>query len=421
MYTRIPNTSSGQSSGAWYGIAGILLGLLLMVAPVLYNVDAPMGHLVLTGMIVAVCGAVSGFGIGYLRTTAVQIFGGLMALAGVWALISPFLFGYPIESALLRMVVIIGIVTAALAGYGLTNQTPVTDTSKPSAQIFTATWKGWPGIFGIVAGLGLIISALLFTSEEQAVLGRNTMLIGSVLLVLSAVGAVGVDYLRKQVLKLLGWSTIALGLWAVIKSFVLSTPQDSPLFVITIITGVVTVLVATYALLTVPPADDEAPLLAELMGSEALRSLDVQLNLFGTVLGLVLLTVATMTPVGDMSRAIGQSAVITGATITLFSALSILGYRYVRVGLGKLLSGLLALAGIWAIAAAFLLGYATDSVLFGLSIITGITTVLLAAYTLVNAPDTDNFGTFVTDIWKWLQTSVQTVWGQAFDLPGQSE
>ncbi len=421
MYTRIPNTPLGQSSGAWYGIVGIVLGLLLMVAPALYNVDAPVGHLVLTGLIVAVCGAVSGFGTSYLRTTAVQVFGGLMALAGLWALISPFLFGYPLASPLLRMVVIIGIVTAALAGYGLTNQTPVADTSKTSAQIFTATWKGWLGIPGIVAGLGLIISALLFTGEEQAVLGRNTMLIGAVLLVLSAVGAFGVDYLRKQVLQLIGWLTILLGLWTIIKPFVLSTPRDNPLFVITIITGVVTVLVATYALLTVPPADDEAPLLAELMGSEALRSLDVQLSLFGTVLGLLLLTVAMIMPVDAMSDAISQNAIITGAAIALFSALSILGYRYVRVGLGQLLSGLMALAGIWAIAAAFLLGYATDSVLFGLSIITGIATVLLASYVLVTAPATDNFGAFATDVWRWLQTSVQTLWGQAFDLPRRSE
>ncbi len=421
MYTRVSNPSSAQSPGAWYGMVGIVLGLLLMVAPVLYNVDAPIGHLILTGLIVAICGAVSGFGMGHLRTTAVQVFGGLMALAGLWALISPFLFGYPLESALLRVVVITGIVTAALAGYGLTNQTPVADTSKTSAQIFTATWKGWPGILGIVAGLGLIISVLLFTSEEQAVLGRNTILLGSVLLVLSAVGAFGVDYLRKQVLQLLGWATIGLGLWAVIKSFVLSTPQDSPLFVITIITGVVTVLVATYALLTLPPADDEEPLLATLMGSEVLRSLDVQLGLFGTVLGLLLLTVAMMTPVDDMSGAIGQSAVIAGVAIALFSVLSIISYRYVRAGLGQLLSGLLALAGIWAIAAAFLLGYPTDSVLFGLSIITGIATVLLATYTLVTAPDTDNVGAFVTDVWTWLQTSVQTLWGQAFGLPDKSE
>lgn len=421
MYTRMPNTSLGQSSGAWYGIAGILLGLLLMIAPVLYNVDAPTGHLVLTGLIVAVCGAVSGFGMGYIRTTAIQVFGGLMALAGLWALLSPFLLGYPLDSALLRMVVITGVVTAALAGYGLTNQTPVADTSKTTAQIFSATWKGWPGILGIVAGLGLIISALAFTGEDQAVLGRNTILLGSVLLVLSAVGAFGVDYLRKQVLNLLGWSTILLGLWAIIKSFVLSTPQDSPLFVITIITGVVTVLVATYALLTVPPADDEKPLLAGLMGSEGLGSLDAQLSLLGMGLGLLLLIVAMMTPIDDTSGAISQSAVITGAAIALLSVFSTLSYRYVRTGLGQLLSGLLALAGIWAIAAAFLLGYALDSVLFGLSTITGIASVLLAAYALVNAPDTDDFGKFVTDVWTWLRTNVQALWGQVFGLPGKSE
>lgn len=128
-----------------------------------------------------------------------------------------------------------------------------------------------------------------------------------------------------------------------------------------------------------------------------------------------------MTPVDDMSGAIGQSAVIAGVAIALFSVLSIISYRYVRAGLGQLLSGLLALAGIWAIAAAFLLGYPTDSVLFGLSIITGIATVLLATYTLVTAPDTDNVGAFVTDVWTWLQTSVQTLWGQAFGLPDKSE
>jgi hypothetical protein len=56
----------------------------------------------------------------YGRTLLGQVAGGVTAFVGIWAVISPFLLNYPQNSTLFLVSVLLGAVTAALAGYAIT-------------------------------------------------------------------------------------------------------------------------------------------------------------------------------------------------------------------------------------------------------------------------------------------------------------
>lgn len=248
--------------GAWLGIMGVVLGLSLVVVAVVtgWGETLPTGqNAIITGLGIAVGSAVSALSYRYLRTIVMQVAGGITALVGLWAVIGPFILAYPLDSTLLVVSVLVGVLTTSLTGFALISASPIDDAAKPLNDIFAQKWRGWSGMPGLAAGLLLLALALLASGEASSAVKLNIGIIGAALASLSAICAFGYGRLPEAVVQLSGWLTILVGFWALVSAFVFGT-VGSALFLVTVFTALLTVLTTSYAMLTTPTVEGTSSL-----------------------------------------------------------------------------------------------------------------------------------------------------------------
>jgi hypothetical protein len=372
--------------GAWLGVAGVVLGLILAavatVTGLVGTVPAAQPAIV-AGLVIALASAVSAFSYRYLRTSVMQVAGGVTALASVWAIIGPFILGYPIDSVLLVVSVLVGVVTASLTGFALISAPPIPDSEKPLNDLFGQKWRGWTGMPGLVAGLLLVVLAFLADGATGSVFKLNLGMVGAALASLSALSAFGYGRMNEALVQLFGWLTILVGFWAVVSAFALGRATGpllvaTPLFLITVLTGLLTVLTAAYALLTTPTADGGSTLFDIAMlrreGGPNLWTWRIWLGVLGALAGIALVLVAV--------AAGGQTAVLTGLLITIGSIIGTVAYSYGRNLMGQIAGGATAFVGIWTVISPFILNYPQNSTLFLVSILLGAVTASLSGYAI---------------------------------------
>ncbi len=379
--------------GAWLGVAGVVLGLILAVVA---TVTALVGSVpaaqtaIVAGLVIALGSTVSAFSHRYLRTSVMQVAGGVTALAGVWAIIGPFILGYPIDSVLLVVSVLVGVVTASLTGFALISAPPIPDSEKPLNDLFGQKWRGWTGMPGLVAGLLLVALAFLADGETGSVFKLNLGMVGAALASLSALTAFGYGRMNEALVQLFGWLTILVGFWAVVSAFALGRATGpllvaAPLFLITVLTGLLTVLTAAYALLTTPTADGGSTLFDIAMlkreGGPNLWTWRIWLGVLGALAGIVLVLVAVAAG-AEEGLPIGQTAVLTGLLITIGSIIGTVAYSYGRNLVGQIAGGATAFVGIWTVISPFILNYPQNSTLFLVSILLGAVTASLSGYAI---------------------------------------
>ncbi len=379
--------------GAWLGIAGVGLGLILavvaMVTSLVGTVPATQTAII-AGLTIALGSAVSAFSYRYLRTSVMQVAGGVTALAGVWAIIGPFILGYPIDSVLLVVSVLVGVVTASLTGFALMSAPPIDDREKPLNDLFGQKWRGWTGMPGLLAGLLLLALAFLANGEAGSVFKLNLGMVGTALASLSALAAFGYGRMNEALVQLFGWLTILVGFWAVVSAFTLGRAAgpllvDAPLFLITVLTGLLTILTAAYALLTTPTADGGSTLFDIAMlkreGGPNLWTWRIWLGVLGALAGIALVLVAVAAG-GEEKLTGGQTAVLTGLLITIGSIIGTIAYSYGRNLVGQIAGGATALVGIWTVISPFILNYPDYSSLYLVSILLGAVTASLSGYAI---------------------------------------
>lgn len=378
-----------QTWAAWLGMIGVVLGLVLVgVATVTGWMESlPAGqNAVISGLVIAVGSAVSAVSYRYLRTIVMQVAGGITVLAGLWAIIGPFILSYPLDSVLLVVSVLVGVLIASLAGFALISAPPIDDAAKPLNDIFGQTWRGWAGMPGLVAGVLLLTLAFLANGEASSVVRVNTGVVGAALAILSALCAFGYGRQREAVVQLAGWLTVLVGFWAVISAFVLGTVGSSH-FLVTVFTGLLAVLTASYALLTTPAADGTRSFFdfdistTRLELPAAFWTWRVWLGVLGCSAGIALILVAAMTGWVESLPA-GQVAVLTGLVISVGSIVSSIAYGYERTLVGQIAGGVTAFVGIWTVVSPFILSYPQDSALFLTSILLGVLTAALSGYAI---------------------------------------
>jgi SPW repeat len=96
MVTQKPFT---RSWGGWLGLLTLIAGLWFLISPWVLGFGIPDGfgttdaaglNAVIVGLLIAVCGALDAFGLGYLPVPAMRVFGVLATLLGLWAIGSTF-------------------------------------------------------------------------------------------------------------------------------------------------------------------------------------------------------------------------------------------------------------------------------------------------------------------------------------------
>jgi hypothetical protein len=390
------NGSSGpffQTWAAWLGGIGVGLGLVLALVALVTGQSEGLPAAqptVVTGLLIALGSAVSAVSYRYLRTIVLQVAGGVTALAGLGAVIGPFMLDYPFDSVVLVVSVLVGVVTASLTGFGLLSASPIDDADKPLKDIFAQGWRGWAGMPGMAIGLLLLALAFLAGDAVGGAFRVNLGIVGVALAGLSGFCAFGYGRVDETLVQLSGWLTILVGFWAVISAFVLRAANgpilvDAPLFLVTVLTGLLTVLTAAYAMLTTPTADGSSSLFDittfKLQTSANIWSWRIGLGGLGSLAGLVLLLVG-LTATGEAGSAAGQNAVFSGLLLLVSSIMSTVAYSYGRTLLGQVAGGVTAFVGIWAVISPFLLNYPQNSTLFLVSVLLGAVTAALAGYAI---------------------------------------
>lgn len=381
-----------QTWEAWLGVIGVGLGLVLAIVALLTGQGEGLPSsqpAVVTGLLIALGSAVSAVSYRYLRTIVMQVAGGVTALAGLGAVIGPFIQGYPIN-VLLVVSVLVGVVTASLTGFALISAPPIPDAEKPLKDIFGQQWRGWVGMLGLAVGLLLLALAFLGGGDFGGAFKVNLGLVGATLAILSALSAFGYGRMDESLVQFFGWLTILVGFWTVISAFALSAATGpilvaAPLFLVTVLTGLLTVLTASYALLTTPTADGSSTLFDittfKVQTSSNVWTWRVWLGVLGSVAGVVLVLVG-LTATGEAGAAGGQNAVFTGLVILVGSIMSTVGYSYGRVLLGQVAGGVTTFVGIWVVISPFLLNYPQNSTLFLVSVLLGAVTASLSGYAI---------------------------------------
>ncbi len=70
---------------------------------------------IIVGLLIAVCGALDAFGIGYIPMRAMRVFGGLAAILGLWAIVAPFVL--TVAGIARWDAIVTGLVTVLVSGY----------------------------------------------------------------------------------------------------------------------------------------------------------------------------------------------------------------------------------------------------------------------------------------------------------------
>src|SRR6266511_4973001 len=82
-----------RSWGGWLGLLTMIAGLWFLISPWILGFGATNAaglNAIIVGLVIAVCGALDAFGIGYVPMRAMRGFGLLAAILGLWAIVSPF-------------------------------------------------------------------------------------------------------------------------------------------------------------------------------------------------------------------------------------------------------------------------------------------------------------------------------------------
>ncbi len=88
----------------------------------------------------------------------------------------------------------------------------------------------------------------------------------------------------------------------------------------------------------------------------------------------------------DGGTLVGQNAILTGAALGIFSAVSTFGYGHLRQATVRVFGWLAALAGLWAVISTFALNYGLWSASFFVMLITGALSAIIAAYVTYKSP-----------------------------------
>jgi SPW repeat len=104
--------------GGWLGLLTMIAGLWFLLSPGILGFGATNSaglNAIIVGLVIAVCGALDAFGIGYLPLRAMRVFGLLAALLGLWAIVSPFVLSV---AGIARWdAVVTGLVAVLVSGY----------------------------------------------------------------------------------------------------------------------------------------------------------------------------------------------------------------------------------------------------------------------------------------------------------------
>src|SRR5712691_12313487 len=108
MATQKPFT---RSWGGWLGLLTMIAGLWFLISPWILGFGATNT----VGLLIAVCGALDAFGIGYIPMRAMRVFGGLAAILGLWAIGAPFVLNV---AGIARWdAIVTGLVAVLVSGY----------------------------------------------------------------------------------------------------------------------------------------------------------------------------------------------------------------------------------------------------------------------------------------------------------------
>jgi hypothetical protein len=105
-------------------------------------------------------------------------------------------------------------------------------TTQTTIKPFSRTWGGWPGVVGVIAGLGLIVAPFLFNFDGGTPIGTNAIITGAAIAIFSAISAFGYGHMQQMLVRVFSWLAALAGVWAVISSFVLGYVQGSSAFYI---------------------------------------------------------------------------------------------------------------------------------------------------------------------------------------------
>jgi len=96
----------------------MIAGLWFLISPGILGFGATNAaglNAIIVGLLIAVCGALDAFGIGYIPMRAMRVFGGLAAILGLWAIVAPFVLN--IDGIARWDAVVTGVVTVLVSGY----------------------------------------------------------------------------------------------------------------------------------------------------------------------------------------------------------------------------------------------------------------------------------------------------------------
>jgi uncharacterized membrane protein HdeD (DUF308 family) len=115
MATQKPFT---RAWGGWLGLLTMIAGLWFLISPWILSFGATNTaglNAIVVGLLIAVCGALDAFGIGYLPMRAMRVFGLLAAILGLWAIVSPFVLN--VVGIARWDAVVTGLVAVLVSGY----------------------------------------------------------------------------------------------------------------------------------------------------------------------------------------------------------------------------------------------------------------------------------------------------------------
>jgi hypothetical protein len=107
-----------RSWGGWLGLLTMIAGLWFLISPWILGFGATNAaglNAIIVGLLIAVCGALDAFGIGYIPMRAMRVFGGLAAILGLWAIGAPFVLNV---AGIARWdAIVTGLVAVLVSGY----------------------------------------------------------------------------------------------------------------------------------------------------------------------------------------------------------------------------------------------------------------------------------------------------------------
>jgi SPW repeat len=110
--------------GGWLGLLTLIAGLWFLISPWALGFGTPDGfgttdvaglNAIIVGLLIAVCGALDAFGIGYLPMRAMRVFGVLAMLLGLWTIVSPFVL--TVAGIARWDAIVTGLVVILVSGY----------------------------------------------------------------------------------------------------------------------------------------------------------------------------------------------------------------------------------------------------------------------------------------------------------------